>query len=802
MNCTSLDDKPSTSDQVKNNPLECQCCHSELSNPVRPSCQHYFCRSCLKDNKCPICGRAIDVECISDDRVLSYVIESSREATETCANCDKIIHPMYFCDTCQQPLCVLCRAITHQAKIFSGHQISLLEESWKRGRLRTGVTCELHNEPFLLYCQDSKKLACIECFNSSSSAEKFRNFLTIDIAHKTCCDKLEKAALKMRIFQDELLEQIDLRKYLIEELHSKFDTEVAGMEQICDNIVKEIINLKDRLTSNVREQKSDKEAHLHEQLQMLELLQDPLKVNLLSASIFCSYAPKIDLLQYYSDLNKSIQQILSNKVEKLQCTTEMSVDFKSELWKMLKDEFGITGDGVAESASTICQGNSPNPMGTAYGNENSLQTPLVAYSPLINGQDNISAYIEDNSTSNGHFINKQSMPFLNMELNSAFAEYVQKIDSPMKQFVGDIAKISKVLLNIQRDITLRRCVVNKEEFVDTLETCENLKKGLEEHSAFVQSVQPLLRDVWQEQIERIHRQQRILREKMDDIAYLQKFAEKAFSSALQLKPFALYMASVISSLDGRRSQLVNFSPMEQICLQITSLEPDSEKRVKSIEKEEESRRLTKEQHKLSTKPEAQQVKDSLKETKISSKPRNISVLVDNDRDRSSLSNLTLSSSMSKAAGRRKQRRMESVKRIGIKENIPEENMSHNEETAQLKLEEVNETKSNEKMSKPPPPLSPSNIEPINPINVRENAPNPAINVQNQTQNGLSSNENVPNSKENAQIEKPSQLTKLIPRQATATDAPSEETVRARDRLLEAIRERVKRIEPYDEATNT
>jgi len=105
------------------------------------------------------------------DRVLSYVLESSREPTDTCANCDgsdeeSMQMPMYYCETCQQPLCARCQASTHEAKIFSQHHIVLLEE---RGKPRGRVLCSTHpNEPFILFCFDSKKLMCIECFNSTS----------------------------------------------------------------------------------------------------------------------------------------------------------------------------------------------------------------------------------------------------------------------------------------------------------------------------------------------------------------------------------------------------------------------------------------------------------------------------------------------------------------------------------------------------------------------------------------------------------------------------------------------------------
>lgn len=63
---------------------------------------------------------------------------------------------------------------------------------------------------------------CIECFNSSS-LERRGHFLNIDVAHKICCDKLEKHAFNLRTFQSELREQYDLRLRLLDELEKNFE---------------------------------------------------------------------------------------------------------------------------------------------------------------------------------------------------------------------------------------------------------------------------------------------------------------------------------------------------------------------------------------------------------------------------------------------------------------------------------------------------------------------------------------------------------------------------------------------------
>ena len=45
---------------------------------------------------------------------------------------------MFFCNTCSQPLCDLCREETHKAKMFARHEIILLSKKTKEVHKRCG----------------------------------------------------------------------------------------------------------------------------------------------------------------------------------------------------------------------------------------------------------------------------------------------------------------------------------------------------------------------------------------------------------------------------------------------------------------------------------------------------------------------------------------------------------------------------------------------------------------------------------------------------------------------------------------
>lgn len=250
------------------NPLECILCRTEMKKPTRLSCQHAFCRECIPGKICPLCRKPIETE-LTEDPILLYIIESSREVTEVCGNCDRISQPMYFCDTCQQPLCSVCRHVTHQAKIFHNHHIILLEE---RGKSRGRNICIAHSEPYILFCLESKKMMCIECFNSSS-LERRNNFVNIDIAHKLCFDKLEKNTLKLRGFQEELKEHIEVRKRLVAELDDNCKIAASDIEKKCEELVNQLVQIKDSFIQKINDEKKHRDEELRKQLKTMCLLQ-------------------------------------------------------------------------------------------------------------------------------------------------------------------------------------------------------------------------------------------------------------------------------------------------------------------------------------------------------------------------------------------------------------------------------------------------------------------------------------------------------------------------------------------------
>lgn len=65
---------------------------------------------------------------------------------------------------------------------------------------------------------------------------------------------------------------------------------------------------------------------------------------------------------------------------------------------------------------------------------------------------------------------------------------------------------------------------------------------------------------------------------------LRENARHVSSAARQLEPFAVCLAAVSSIIDRRRCHPPDPAPMESLCLQINTIEPDSQHRIEAIEK--------------------------------------------------------------------------------------------------------------------------------------------------------------------------------------------------------------------------
>uniref|UniRef100_A0A8D0H4V0 RING finger protein 207 n=1 Tax=Sphenodon punctatus TaxID=8508 RepID=A0A8D0H4V0_SPHPU len=228
-------------DNANCHPLVCFLCHEQYEHPCLLDCYHNFCASCLRgraiDSRliCPLCGQQSIVKGNNglppEDRLLKFLLDSSGDCEEEvqCANCDleckkQEMDTMYFCNTCNQPLCSKCREETHKAKMFSCHEIVSL----------TKHTKDIHKK-----CPLHETLANVTHSGSSgppSFRESRAHCIDIETAYMQGCEKLDQAVMAVKELQTSTREAIVLLKAMIEEVRNSADEEETSINSLFSNM--------------------------------------------------------------------------------------------------------------------------------------------------------------------------------------------------------------------------------------------------------------------------------------------------------------------------------------------------------------------------------------------------------------------------------------------------------------------------------------------------------------------------------------------------------------------------------------
>ncbi|CAD6193395.1 unnamed protein product [Caenorhabditis auriculariae] len=548
---------------MRGNPLECVVCNKELFEPVLLGCQHTVCQRCSAAG-CTTCAEVLRSPSTSrsqtpvPDRLAAFLLDVSKEHADSCANCDEVSQPMFFCETCQQTLCLSCRNSTHQARMFATHKIITADE---RNRVYGSSLCKDHGEPYILYCSDVRKLVCIQCFNGRPLEER-HSFVSIESGHKSTIEKIENWASKLRLFQSEKEEELEVRERMISENSTSHEEAKNSIYQLCQQINDTVLTTRDRLVRELEVRRELLNNACRVQIAEIESVLDPVRLCLLISQILCTSASKVDVLQFTTELYRRIHVLLDRSVEKLPVAASADTfEVRTELAKALEPFLGLS----------------------------------AAWCPLSAARD----ASREGSASYKRTSGSQSKVTLSkfqaaIDLSGAFGQLFSRVDHPLRQLVIDLSLTSQKVLEIQKDLTRRRCLISEEVVQDLIKSTRKIETDLGLHSAALDDMQSEMQELWQEQLDRVRRQQIIYREKIQEVLMLRETARQVLTAAKQLAPYVSCILQMNAVIDPKRCHPPDPAPMESICLQITEIEPNSENRILAIEKEEQNRKANQE----------------------------------------------------------------------------------------------------------------------------------------------------------------------------------------------------------------
>ncbi|XP_072334195.1 RING finger protein 207 isoform X4 [Scyliorhinus torazame] len=309
-------------DNANCHPLVCHLCYEQYEHPCLLDCYHTFCAICLRGRaadgrlSCPLCGRLSIVKGTSGlpkvDRLLKFLVDSSADNEEVvqCANCDfeckkQDADAMFYCNTCNQPLCSSCRDDTHRAKMFARHEIVTLAKRTKEQHKK----CPLHEEPYIMFSTEKKSMLCINCFRDMQ-IESRAHCIDIETAYMQGCEKLDQAVMTVKELQTSTREAIILLKAMINEVRVNVNEEESAISSLFNSMQEKLAERKNILLKTAQNQHEEKEKAFKEQLSNMAALLPTLQVHLVTCSAFLCSANKFEFLDLGYQLMERLQKIV------------------------------------------------------------------------------------------------------------------------------------------------------------------------------------------------------------------------------------------------------------------------------------------------------------------------------------------------------------------------------------------------------------------------------------------------------------------------------------------------------------
>ncbi|ESO98529.1 hypothetical protein LOTGIDRAFT_142801 [Lottia gigantea] len=518
-------------DLSKSNPLLCYLCNEQYDDPCILACFHSFCAQCLRgrctDSRmtCPLCGAVTTLKdgasLPAADLLLKFMVESSLDERAQCANCDNETEHMYFCNTCNQPLCTVCREVTHQAKMFSAHDIVLLSKRTKDIHKK----CSLHGEPYIMFSSEKKIMLCIKCFRDMR-VESRTHCVDMETAYNQSCKKLDQSVQTIRDLQKSASESIGSLKGLVEEVKINRDREAAAVSAMYDAMMEKINKTKTDLLEEVDKQFQEKEGQLKAQLHTLMTLLPTLHVHFMTSAAFSSSANRFEFLDLAYVMMGRLKAITRqpHPLHPLQ-TSIIDTDFKGQFARNLEPLlFSRPGLSSLSNASLPIQREGRN-------------TPVI--------------YKMNSAGSSSRRSNNNGLKVKFIDAKGPFADYCKEFETVHKDLLVKCEKLKIRVQELQRDLTLRRCLTRNDDVSTIRCNIEEIDKHLANHYSNIDNKQSTLQEHWEDSLQRIGNEQELYQAQLQDITRLQHECQHLNTIMKQLSSFVLSITAVTERIDPK-----------------------------------------------------------------------------------------------------------------------------------------------------------------------------------------------------------------------------------------------------------
>ncbi|KAM8927137.1 RING finger protein 207 [Pelodytes ibericus] len=553
-------------DKAHCHPLACILCHEQYEHPCLLDCYHNFCASCLRGRAiesrltCPLCGQQSIVRGSDGlppvDRLLKFLVDSSSDCEEViqCANCDRECKKqdgemMFFCNTCNQPLCVRCRDETHRAKMFSCHEIVTLN---KRAKV-IHKKCSLHEEPYIMFSTEKKSMLCIICFRDMQ-VESRAHCIDIETAYMQGCGKLDQAVMAVKELQTSTREAIFLLKAMIEEVRNSADEEETAINSLFSSMQKKLSERRKMLLKAVQGQHEEKEKAFKDQLSNLASLLPTLQVHLITCSAFLSSANKAEFLDLGYQLMERLQKIvkLPHRLRPSQ-SSKINTDYSAEFARCLEPllllnlrRAGSVSGGCVGAA--LCTGGMV-PGGQLVASGCSTSCDKISITGSIVRKPNMHRYIS-------------TKVLLAEGADSPFMKYCRGYEDMYKAIQVEIQKLKDQVQELHRDLTKHHSLIKADTMCDIIEKSLQVDVHIASEYSSVQMMRTAFEEIWEETYQRVVNEQEIYEAQLQDLQQLKQENIFLTTIAKQIAPYVRSIARVKERLEPRQKELKD--PREEL----------------------------------------------------------------------------------------------------------------------------------------------------------------------------------------------------------------------------------------------
>lgn len=521
-------------DNCSRNPLLCYLCAEVYEDPCILHCYHTFCAHCLRgravDNlmTCPLCGKKtkLDEKVVlpPTDDIMKFLVESSKDEKSVCANCEKESCPMFFCNTCLQPLCGVCREETHSAKMFKMHEITHLSKRTKE----IHKICSIHEEPFIMFSTEKKCMLCINCFRDAD-IEGRSHCIDLETAWVKANRKLDESINSIQELQVSAREGIKTYRFLLEELRDYTAKEKEAISTLCSSMQEKLNETKASLLADVDKQYREKEELFKGSLSNLGIMLPLLHAYLSACTSFSSSANKFEFLSLAYLLMDRLDAIFKGSytlhpAQGSQVSSQYREIFAKCLEPLLLKTFRMIEEEVNENDSTDCS--------SSFSSDLAKATSSHFSSSVLNG----------------------SMPHRNwrklmrkvLEGSGPFAEHCRSFDQQYHQVYQNFHRLKDQVQELHRDVTIRRCLSNHHRISSIMEACIQMDAQLEQQRETLVSCQQTFEDDWSERCRQVSVEQEIYQSQLTEIV---SFKQENYQMSLILKQLDPYIRSITSVME-------------------------------------------------------------------------------------------------------------------------------------------------------------------------------------------------------------------------------------------------------------